>query len=146
MKRNFLVVVVIALGTLLGLELSDSNAQTTNAPSPSLAPAPAQPAPGTPPPPRMPPFPRRPQGPAMVFQRTIFSLRQARVQLEKADSDFGGHKQSAIDACDKAMEELAAVMKATPPMPQAAPPVQPGTPVQGATPQPAPPTPQQTAQ
>lgn len=122
MKRNFLVATVVT--GLLGTMMSDSRAQVTNTPSatPAAAGQPAQPAPGAPPPQR-PPFQRRPQGPAIVFQRAVLSLRQAKMQLQRAEGDLGGHKQTAMDACDKAMEELSAAMKAlpTPPPPQAAP-------------------------
>jgi hypothetical protein len=55
---------------------------------------------------------------AVVFQRSIIFLKQSKTQLERSDSDFGGHKQSAIAACDKAIEELEAAMKAAPPTPK----------------------------
>jgi hypothetical protein len=68
----------------------------------------------------------------------------AKMQLQRSTNDFEGHKDSAIQACDKAMEELQAVMKVaiaeeqkaqTPPQGQA-----PGQPP-AATQAPAPPAP-----
>jgi hypothetical protein len=66
----------------------------------------------------------------MMYQRTIGMLRQTKAQLERSETDLGGHKQSAMDACDKAIEELTAALKAIPPAPQPAPPPQPAAPAQ----------------
>ncbi len=43
------------------------------------------------------------------YQQTIFFLRNSKSQLEHSTNDFGGHRQAAIDACDKALQELQAV-------------------------------------
>jgi hypothetical protein len=37
-----------------------------------------------------------------------------KTELSRSQDDFGGHKDSALAACDKAMEELQAVIKAMP--------------------------------
>jgi hypothetical protein len=52
-------------------------------------------------------------------------LKQVKLALQGAQEDFGGHKDSAIAACDKALEELDAVMKT---MPAPAPPQRLGQP------------------
>jgi hypothetical protein len=36
-------------------------------------------------------------------------LRRAKMDLENSKDDFAGHRQTAIDACEKAMQELEAV-------------------------------------
>jgi hypothetical protein len=43
------------------------------------------------------------------YQRTTFFLKQAKADLERSSQDYDGHRQSAIDACDKAIHELDAV-------------------------------------
>jgi hypothetical protein len=42
----------------------------------------------------------------MVLQRSITQLETLRGRLQKAPSDFGGHKAKAIDAINLAMDEL----------------------------------------
>jgi hypothetical protein len=93
-------------------------------------------------------MPLRPRQPRAFVQRALIDLRQVKLALQGAQEDFGGHKDSAIAACDKALEELNAVMKA---MPAPAPPQrfsQPGSQFQnnltplpsgGPSPKPAPP-------
>jgi hypothetical protein len=49
--------------------------------------------------------------------RTMNDLRMVKADLQRSQDDFGGHKNSAIEACEKAMQELDAVMKAIPPQP-----------------------------
>jgi hypothetical protein len=49
--------------------------------------------------------------------RALNDLRMVKTELQRSQDDFGGHKDSAIEACDKAMLELEAVMKASPPLP-----------------------------
>jgi hypothetical protein len=85
----------------------------------------------------------------MFVIRAQADLKQVKMALQGSQDDFGGHKESAIAACEKALEELDAVMKA---MPQPTPPPQragvpPGAQYQqnlsplppgGATPTPAP--------
>jgi hypothetical protein len=38
-------------------------------------------------------------------------LQQTKLELQKATNDFDGHRTLALDACDKAITELEAVMK-----------------------------------
>jgi hypothetical protein len=47
-----------------------------------------------------------------TFQQTMSSLRRAKMELQRSSQDFDGHRQSAMDACDKAMAELQAVVQA----------------------------------
>jgi hypothetical protein len=61
----------------------------------------------------------------MFVQRALADLKQVKMSLQGAQEDFGGHKDSAIAACDKALEELDAVLKA---MPAPIPPQRPGVP------------------
>ena len=168
MKRNMIVAAGIAL--VLAFSLKNSKAQN-DAPAPAPLPAtnqapgagstfqnnptrlpvdnanqPPAPAPGAPNPQpfqRMPP-PRFRQ-PRPVFSRALSDLRAVKMELQRAEGDLGGHKESAIEACDKATAELLAAMKALPPTPS---PVRPGpapfpgtpspTPLQTAPPAPAP--------
>jgi hypothetical protein len=67
----------------------------------------------------MPPRGRQPR--AFAFQRALTDLKQVKMELQRSQDDYGGHKDTAIAACDKALEELDAVMKA---MPQPTPPPQ----------------------
>jgi hypothetical protein len=53
----------------------------------------------------------------MFITRALNDLRMVKADLQRSQDDYGGHKDSAIAACDKAMEELDAVIKAMPPMP-----------------------------
>ncbi len=46
------------------------------------------------------------------YRRTVIFLKQTKVQLEGAKEDYDGHRQTAIDACDKAIKELEAVQAA----------------------------------
>jgi hypothetical protein len=45
----------------------------------------------------------------MLYRRTASYLKNAKQQLQRSTEDYNGHRQSAIDACDKAMQELTAV-------------------------------------
>src|SRR5580658_10212459 len=47
-----------------------------------------------------------------VFARALSDLRMAKLELQRTEGDLGGHKQSALEACDKALQELAEVIKA----------------------------------
>jgi hypothetical protein len=145
MKRNMLVAAGVAL--VLAFSLNNSWSQNdppapevAQATAPSPAPAPAfQNNPGSNQFQRMPP-PRFRQG-RPAFARTLSDLRMMKTELQHLQGDFGGHKESAIEACDKAMQELAAVMKSLPPPPSPQRPIQPPS---GATPPPpesAPPAP-----
>ncbi len=164
MKRNLCIAGGIAL--VLAFGLNDSRAQN-DAPAPTPALVTNQPAPATstfqnnltriPPdksnqPPgavpgvpgptqfqRMPPARFRQTHP--VFNRAVGDLRMVKMELEHSQGDLGGHKDSAIEACDKAIQELTAVIKA---LPQPPPAQQPGQPPSGGLPTPAP-TPLRTA-
>ena len=140
MKRNMIVAAGIAL--VLAFALKDSRAQN-DAPAPGPAPATNQsPGAGNGSPniinhatadyPNQTPGPaaggtnqpqfRRPPLPGFrqtrpVFARTLGDLRAVKMELQRTQGDLGGHKDSAIEACDKAMQELAEVMKALPPLP-----------------------------
>jgi hypothetical protein len=72
-----------------------------------------------------------------VLQNTIRDLQRVKADLQNAKEDYDGHRDTAIAACDKALEELQAVMKA---MPAFRMPRQPQTPPGAPTnaPQPAP--------
>jgi hypothetical protein len=107
MKRKNLIAAGIVL--VLALCLGQSQAQTTNVPAPG--PVPVNPVP--PPGPRPPQF--RPRQPHPFIMRAMNDLRMVKADLQRSQDDFGGHKNSAIEACEKAMQELDAVLKATPP-------------------------------
>ena len=139
MKKNMLIAAGIAM--VLAFSLDNSQAQTNAAPAPpAMMPAPP-PGPGARPPARF----RQPQP---IFARAISDLRMAKMQLQRSTNDFEGHKDSAIQACDKAMEELQAVMKvaiaeqqkAQPPPQEQAPAQPPAAPVTPAPPAPATPS------
>jgi len=103
MKKNMLIAAGIAMVLAIGLD--NPQAQTNAAPAPPVAGPATAPGPGM----RQPGRPRQPQPP--VYARAINDLRMAKMQLQRSPGDFEGHKDSAIQACDKAMEELQAVMK-----------------------------------
>jgi hypothetical protein len=155
MKRNILVTAATAL--VLAFSLNNARAQADAAPA-ALAPVTnAAPAPGStfqnnltrlpagdsnqqggalPGPQqfqRMPPT--RFRQPHQAYNRALGDLRMVKMELEHADGDLGGHKASAIEACDKAIQELTAVEKSlpTPPSPR-----QPGLPPNGQAPTPTP--------
>lgn len=148
MKRTLLVVAGIAGAGVLFLWPSNARAQTNAAPAPPSA----QQAPGQPLGPDGTPIVRRPrvQGLPMA-SRAIMELNQVKAQMEGSTNDFGGHRESCIAACDKAIEELSAVITASggrPPRPFVRPvrPLPPGapaqpTPVQQTTPPYQPPPP-----
>lgn len=97
MKKKLTVALAACalVGTLFtGLTLA--RAQSTNAVTPhasagAVSPAAAQ---------------RHPQ-----IIRAIAALRSAKQDVANAPHDFGGHKKTAIEACDKAIAELEAVLK-----------------------------------
>ena len=100
-----LLIVAIALVGTATLTLNSLRAQD-------------QPAPGGPPPAgQAPPPGMRPGGPPPGFRgrpgasyrQAIGILKRAKADLERSKEDFDGHRQSAMDACDKAMQELQAV-------------------------------------
>jgi hypothetical protein len=140
MKRN----IIVAAGTALVLAFSLNNSSAQNdasAPGPATAtnqaPRPPNASPGIPTRfaadnPNQPPGPagadtnspllrRLPPGRFRqghpLFSRALGDLRAVKMELQREQGDLGGHKDSAIEACDKAMQELAEVMKALPPPP-----------------------------
>jgi hypothetical protein len=135
MKRNIFVVtgIALALASSLNTSWAQDAAPAANQPAPPASgnqsipvhfasdPAgqPPSPAPiGTNQTPRLPPARMRQGRP--VFTRALSDLRMAKLELQRTEGDLGGHKQSALEACDKALQELAEVIKAlpTPPPPQ----------------------------
>ncbi len=50
------------------------------------------------------PAPHRERHPAI--RHALATLREAKIELEHADHDFGGHRVQAIQAVDQAMEQL----------------------------------------
>jgi hypothetical protein len=79
-----------------------------------------------------------------MYQRALTALQQAKMELQRSTNDFDGHRDSAMEACDKAIVELQAVVKVAGPqqpmMPRPQPPIP--TPLQSAPPpSPAPATP-----
>jgi hypothetical protein len=49
--------------------------------------------------------------PGIVYRQASSVLKRAKMELQRATDDFDGHRQSAIEACDKAIQELDAVQK-----------------------------------
>lgn len=103
----------LACAAALALSLNSLRAQTNAAPPPAApsAPAPRQPGAQT--------MPMRPSTRAMTYQRALVALRQARTELKLSQENLEGHKETAIAACDKAIEELSAVAKLVGPAPGA---------------------------
>jgi len=92
------------IALILAFSLDNSQAQSNAAPAP----------PSTVPPPLMKAGPRQPprsRGPQPVFSRAVNDLRMAKMQLQRSTNDFEGHRDAAIQACDKASEELEAIIK-----------------------------------
>lgn len=54
----------------------------------------------------MPPFRNRA---AMNVRNSVMMLKRVKMDLANAKEDYDGHRQSAIEACDKAIAELEAV-------------------------------------
>jgi hypothetical protein len=72
----------------------------------------------------------------MIYQRALMALQQTKAELQRSTNDFEGHRETALDACDKAMTELQAVMKAGGIQPMQRPPMMPPPhPAPGPTPQ-----------
>jgi hypothetical protein len=129
------MLVAAGIALVLAFSLDNSQAQTNAAPAPPPTVAVAPPKPAMRPQPRF----RQPQP---VYARAISDLRVAKMQLQRSTNDFEGHKDSAIQACDKAMEELQAVMKITiAEQPKEQPPTGVQAPGQPSAPHAAPPTP-----
>jgi hypothetical protein len=97
MKKNILLIVAIAVVGTMTLTFSTLRAQND---TPPVAPPAGQVPPQRPP----------PRGrPNMGYQQVIFMLKRAKINLEHSNDDYNGHRQSAMDACDKAVQELEAV-------------------------------------
>jgi len=47
------------------------------------------------------------------YRQTIMALRRAKLDLQHAKDTLNGHQQTAIEACDKAIEELECVVRST---------------------------------
>ena len=41
-----------------------------------------------------------------AIRAAIHALEKAKIELEHADHDFGGHRATALAECDKALQEL----------------------------------------
>ncbi len=41
-----------------------------------------------------------------AIRRAMMALREAKVEMEHADHDFGGHRKEALEQCDKALAQL----------------------------------------
>jgi hypothetical protein len=100
MKKNLLLLSAVVFGGVLILALNTVLAQN---PPPAGAPA----SPGFHPPTGSPAA--RARNEIMLYRRTASYLKNAKQQLQRSTEDYNGHRQSAIDACDKAMQELTAV-------------------------------------
>jgi len=46
------------------------------------------------------------------IHHAIHELREAKKELKEADHDFKGHREDALKACDKAIEQLELALKA----------------------------------
>lgn len=140
MKRNTLIAAgtALVLSVCANINLAQAQAQVQPAPTPpGTAPAPIPANPGAPN-----PAMRRPMGPMgnrplrFTIPMTLRNLQDLKKGLTASQDDLGGHKQSAIEACDKAITELEAVMKTLPaPTP---PPQRPAAPAAAPAPAPAP--------
>jgi hypothetical protein len=104
MKKNMLLIVAIALVGTVTLTLNSLRAQ--NGPPPGAPP----PSSGQAMPPGMHPGPNRGR-PGSSYAIAIMQLRRVKMDLERSKEDYDGHRQTAIDACDKALQELEAVHK-----------------------------------
>lgn len=45
----------------------------------------------------------------MGYHQVIFMLKRTKMDLERSKDDYDGHRQTAMEACDKAIQELEAV-------------------------------------
>jgi exonuclease VII small subunit len=113
MKKNACLIVAIALVGTVALTLNTLRAQ--EAPPPGGPPPAQMPPPGQMPPPNMrpggPPGGLRGRPPGSSYRQAVQVLRRVKMDLERSKDDYNGHRQSAMDACDKAMQELQAVQE-----------------------------------
>src|SRR5580700_9993119 len=119
-KRLALILSGVAAAGVLSLALPSGIAQQSNPPT-GIPPAPGtpglppsvsapQPIPGRPAPPQpggLPPgFGQRRGMPAnMMIRNAISALERAKRDLTNAPTDYEGHRQPALEACDKAIFE-----------------------------------------
>jgi len=104
MKKNLLMIVAVALVGAATLTLNPLRAQ--NDAAQSLPPAVQNnPTPG----PRPLPSPGARVRPGSNYRQVIMILKRTKMDLQRATDDYDGHRQSALDACDKAVQELEAV-------------------------------------
>jgi len=96
--------VAAGIALILAFSLDNSQAQSNAVPAPPST----TPAPPMKPGPRQPPRFRQPQP---VLSRAVSDLRMVKMQLQRSTNDFEGHRDAAIQACDKASEELEAIIK-----------------------------------
>jgi len=112
----------VSAGTAMVLAFCLNNSLAQNdAPAPAPAPAPvASSASNMPPPGPKPMPPKRTARP--LFSHALADLRMVKAELQHSQDDFDGHKDSAIEACDKTIQELSAILKTmpAPPPPQRA--------------------------
>ena len=105
MKKNILLIAALVLFATGALTLNNLRAQT----APTGAGQPVSPPPGNPGGrPGGPPGFRRGPG-ANNYHGIANALKRVKADLEKSKDDFDGHRQSAIDACEKAAQDLEAV-------------------------------------
>lgn len=106
MKNLFLLatVTILGLAALTGLQAQQTPTPSTSTPPPAgqaVAPPPGRPF-------ARPPFDPRMRG-MNRYRGLAAALRRAKIDLEKSTEDYNGHRQSAIEAIDKAVTELEAV-------------------------------------
>jgi len=102
MKKNILLIVAIALVGTVTLTVNSLRAQN-DTPPPGAPPA------GQPPLARQGPPPGFRGRPNMGYHQVIFMLKRTKMDLERSTDDNDGHRQTAMEACDKAIQELEAV-------------------------------------
>jgi len=92
MKKNLVILLTTcAVIGALSASLTLARAQTTN----PGAPAAGAGAPG-----------RKGNERHPAIHRAILALQEAKLAMQRADHDFGGHRQAALEECDKAIAQL----------------------------------------
>lgn len=107
MKKNLILIAMVAIVGMATLMFTTLHAQ----PAPGaggLPPAGQGAPPAARPGPRLGPHTRD----VMAYRNAIRTLRMAKIQLQGAKDDYNGHRQSAMAACDTAIQELEAVTAA----------------------------------
>jgi hypothetical protein len=108
MKKNMLLIAAIALVGTGTFTVNNLLAQPSGNPPPAAG-QPVAPPPGNPGPRQGPPPGFRSRPGMMNYRQAIVILKRAKTDLENSKEDFDGHRQSAMEACDKAAQELEAV-------------------------------------